>query len=170
MTNRSSASPFSHILITAPREEISDVYLTLCLSIKRSVPSLRDVVFLCVADPAGYRIGSGGGTLNALHYLQQKCGIHEIARARVAIIHSGGDSRRAPLHSVCGKAWASINSTQSDCLLSAPLALMIVELNAFCCGLQPGSVVVASSDVLLDIARVSNLSHLNLCYLNLILT
>ena len=29
--------------------------------------------------------------------------------SHVAIIHSGGDSRRSPLHSVSGKAWSSLN-------------------------------------------------------------
>ena len=65
---------------------------------------------LVVSDPDGHRIGSGGGTLNALDCLRTQIGVLELNKARILIIHSGGDSRRAPLHSISGKAWASINT------------------------------------------------------------
>lgn len=144
---------FTHVIITAPRESIAEVYLTLCNSIHDSIPAFQNIKFICVADPAGVRIGSGGGTLNSIDYALKYCG--NVNESKIAIIHSGGDSRRAPLHSVCGKAWASINSPQNDCLLATPLALIIRELNHICINIPLGSVVVASSDVLLDITRVS---------------
>jgi hypothetical protein len=119
---------------------------------------------MCVADPSGVRVGSGGGTLNALQYLEDSIGRHKLLASRVAIIHSGGDSRRAPLHSVCGKAWASINAVlpngdvevgDAKSVLATPIALLMQELCLFCRRASDSIVVIASNDVLLDIVKVT---------------
>lgn len=62
----------------------------------------------------------------------------------MAIIHSGGDSRRSPLQSVCGKAWSSLNCGMVSgdegldeeggggageiCLHASPLTVLLREL------------------------------------------
>ena len=78
---------------------------------------------ITVSDPVGVRIGSGGGSLNALERLRSVIGTAALEEAKVLIIHSGGDSRRAPHHSVSGKAWASVNSND----ITSPIALLIEE-------------------------------------------
>lgn len=107
--------------------------------------------------------------------------------SNVAIIHSGGDSRRSPLQSISGKAWSSLNCAWSSnkqegqregerednegdsgevSLYSSPLTVLLSELSDLIARLPPpspsvgpccGSVVVASSDVLvsLEIPKVS---------------
>ena len=152
---------FTHLLVTAPREEIALTYQKQLEALQAKLPFLRCKI-LCVADPAGVRIGSGGGTLNALHHLDACIGREALLSAKIAIIHSGGDSRRAPLHTVCGKAWASINAMQGEdeSLVATPLTLLVEELSIFCASvLHPkrseGCVVVASSDVMLDIVPTS---------------
>ena len=120
---------------------------------------LHSTDILVVADPAGVRIGSGGGTLNAIQHFVDKYGMEAVGRSKIAIVHSGGDSRRAPLHSVCGKAWASINSVSGDDYLCSPMAFLLLELDKFCVNLGMGSLVIASSDVLLDICEVICVIH-----------
>lgn len=104
----------------------------------------------CVSDPNGKRVGSGGGTLNALHYVQLQLGHGALQTERILMIHSGGDSQRAPTCSVHGKAWLSLNSLLNKEVVASPLGLLITELSRFCAALTPGALVVASSDVLLD--------------------
>jgi hypothetical protein len=144
---------FNHLIITAPSESIANVYKLQSESLYKELPCLTNVKIHCVADPKGVRIGSGGGTLNALDYLISNIGIDKVKESKVLIIHSGGDSRRSPLHSVCGKAWSSINSTihQYSNSFSTPMALLIKELSEFCINIDIGAVVIASSDVMLDI-------------------
>ena len=132
---------FTHVVITAPSREAIECYQEQL----RGLQLECDVI--CCADPDGCRIGSGGGTLNALDNLDQLIGREKLLQSRVLVVHSGGDSRRAPLHSVCGKAWATINSTP----IKTPMELLVEEISAFCKLIPAGSVVVASSDVLLDI-------------------
>jgi fucokinase len=148
---------FTHLIVTAPTVAIAATYTTLCNDLQERLSELRHTKVIVVADPVGVRVGSGGGTLNALqHFLSLHGGVDGgLARAKIAIIHSGGDSRRAPLHSVCGKAWANINCiADSSGMLGSPMALLVKELTSFCEHLQEGSIVIASSDVLLDIAKV----------------
>ena len=176
---------FTHLIVTAPTERIALVYSQLLEDLKAGDAScarhLQGTSLHCVADPTGVRIGSGGGTLNALDHLEGRIGRTGMLAARVLVIHSGGDSRRAPLHSVCGKAWASVNCGLGEGLseglsdnadasdgygaglaVSSPMALLVAELSSFCfevCRVGGegegeevgGYVVVASSDVLLDI-------------------
>ena len=147
---------FTHVIITAPSPDLAAVYQSQIEFIRSELPCLHNSHLLCVADPCGVRIGSGGGTLNALHHLDLIIGRKALSEAKVAIIHSGGDSKRAPFHTVCGKAWASINAVQSDRLLATPLSMLIAELSMFCRNILSssyplGSIVVASSDVMLDI-------------------
>jgi hypothetical protein len=48
-----------------------------------------------LADPDGARIGSGGATIAALHFIREREGRDPMKGRRALIIHSGGDSRRS---------------------------------------------------------------------------
>ena len=83
---------------------------------KRSLPAHTKTI--AVADPAGRRIGSGGGTLNALKAAHDLLGDAWLDDRLILIIHSGGDSQRAPSQSVCGKAWSLLPTVPPKaCLL-----------------------------------------------------
>lgn len=143
---------FSRIVITAPSEKIAEVYRLQLAALKSTLSFLRNSNIYCVSDPRGFRVGSGGGTLNALDFLIYSEEVDPcLENEKILIIHSGGDSRRAPLYSLCGKAWTTVNSTIEDSIIGNPLALLIKELSIFCTTIQSCSLVVASSDVLLDI-------------------
>ena len=111
-------------------------------------------------------------------------------QSRILVIHSGGDSQRSPLQSVCGKAWCALSSSSSSSshflgaldasptvsvhpsqLLTPPRTPVELLLGTLCRlsggpgeGLQRGSSVVACSDVLLLVPpdlRLSFLSSVN---------
>ena len=139
------------MIVTAPTSHIATVYQKELNSLKITLPSLRTCVDIrCVSDPSGRRVGSGGGTLNAIDVAVKAYGTEFMKSSRTLIIHSGGDSKRAPFHSVCGKAWTSINSRIGR-TLATPLAILIEELSTLVPLIPTGSVTVASCDVLLDL-------------------
>lgn len=148
---------FTVVVMTAPTEWIANTYLQQLSDLKRSLPCLSSCRHIfCVSDPKGERVGSGGGTLNALNHVQSLLGETLLSTEKILMIHSGGDSRRAPTCSVIGKAWSSLNASLSSVTAVCPLGLLIEELNAFCASLAEGSLVVASSDVLLDIYKLGD--------------
>ena len=149
----STTCVFSHIILTAPSSAIADVYCNQLKIAKESVPFLRNSSVSCVADPDGFRVGSGGGTLNALQYLLKHNDI-VLLQSRVLIIHSGGESRRAPLYSLIGKAWTTLNCCVEGGVIASPLMLLIREISNFSVNIPCGSIVIGSSDVMLDIANV----------------
>jgi fucokinase len=115
------------------------------------------VQVLVVSDPAGARVGSGGGTLNALAQLSQlNEGSWCLADHCTLMIHSGGDSQRSPTQSVCGKAWSSLNSVSSSAASSrtaqranTPLDLLLQHFYTLFAQLRQGSLVIACCDVML---------------------
>ncbi|CAN0264475.1 unnamed protein product, partial [Ectocarpus fasciculatus] len=62
------ASPFDCLAITAPNPRASKAYLDeLVHRVGVSgIEGTKEVLILAVSDPEGVRIGSGGGTLNAV--------------------------------------------------------------------------------------------------------
>lgn len=65
--------------------------------------------FAVVTDYKGERIGSGGATLNVIRHLCETDGngIGELDK-KILVIHSGGDSKRIPQYSACGKLFAPV--------------------------------------------------------------
>lgn len=70
------------------------------------LPVLEGVLFLLILS------SSGGATFNAIvaacEHLSARAGFASVspdilANSKIVIIHSGGDSRRSPLQSLCGK-------------------------------------------------------------------
>lgn len=153
------SSTFDIVVVTAPTKAQCEIYFTLCNHIKSSNIQFHHTSFFCVNDPLNCRVGSGGGTINAIDYLNRKLPLGTLNLQRILIIHSGGDSRRSPLHSICGKAWATLNCSVDKSFAASPLRLLLVEFDLFFSKLSRGAVVVASSDVLLDIHKVCDYLH-----------
>ena len=106
------------------------------LQLKQEAGELPKVPFLCVADPPGPRVGSGGSTLHILALLESKypgmldkwkvqATAHKIVKKskfpesfsnvpKVLILHAGGYSKRLPSHSCSGKIFRCLHLTL-DC-------------------------------------------------------
>ncbi|MGA2131094.1 MAG: L-fucokinase [Bryobacteraceae bacterium] len=105
---------------------------------------------LVLADAGGRRIGSGGSTVQCLLEVLQREGAsaqpaeEALRRLRILIVHAGGDSRRLPAYSMCGKIFVPLpdGSTLFDRLVPVFLALPEGAGGA-------GQVVVAAGDALI---------------------
>lgn len=167
---------FDAVVVTAPNERSARAYaVELAARIPRRYCRRRDggeVLVLAASDPAGARVGSGGGTLNALSELRAAlrsgASSRDLGDVAVLMVHSGGDSQRSPTNSVCGKAWSALNSSSSagpdkddadadadegESIINTPLDLLMEQLLPLFHDVPKGSMVVASSDVLLILPR-----------------
>lgn len=70
--------------------------------------------FAVVPDYMDQRIGSGGATLNVIRHLVEKEGYEKFFNKKILVIHSGGDSKRIPQYSVCGKLFAPVPRVLPD--------------------------------------------------------
>ncbi|XP_067134863.1 fucose-1-phosphate guanylyltransferase-like [Centruroides vittatus] len=66
-----------------------------------------DVPYHVIADPPGFKIGSGGSTLIALQNLLTIYG-EKLFAFKILLIHAGGRSQRIPCHSILGKLFVSL--------------------------------------------------------------
>ncbi|HJA91994.1 MAG TPA: bifunctional fucokinase/L-fucose-1-P-guanylyltransferase [Candidatus Eisenbergiella merdipullorum] len=70
--------------------------------------------YAVLPDPEGKRVGSGGATLHVLDYIAKreqaegKTGKNPFQGLRILVIHSGGDSKRVPQYSACGKLFSPV--------------------------------------------------------------
>ena len=153
--------PFDAIVITSASPVQAEAY-TLELELRRRLGLIPEsTVVLAVPDPAGYRVGSGGATLNALAVVSQRlcyaAGYSELnprflRSKRILIMHSGGDSQRIPIFSVRGKAFSSLPSTdEAEQHVSAPIDFLMRQLSTiFAAPSAPeGGTVITATDVLL---------------------
>jgi len=66
-------------------------------------------IWFCDSDPAGHKVGSGGGTAHILWSAYQKSGFNGpfntwLESGQRLVIHSGGESRRLPAYAPYGKS------------------------------------------------------------------
>jgi fucokinase len=153
---------WDYLIVTASNETQAENYEHK-LAIRQKLgllPYVRNVIV--VADPDGKRIGSGGSTicclLEVLNREMLKGSSHKdieackkiLEKLRILIIHAGGDSRRLPVYSSCGKIFFPVPG-ESDCCL--PLTLFDRQLPTYlklpATAPDNGQIVIASGDVLL---------------------
>ncbi len=107
--------------------------------------------YLVLADPDGKRVGSGGATLNVLKVLAQQYGDGSAAvfkGKKILVIHSGGDSKRVPQYSVCGKLFSPVPRQLPDGRPSTLFDEFMIAMSAVAGRIEEGMLVL-SGDVLL---------------------
>lgn len=110
--------------------------------------------YLAVADPDGMRVGSGGACLNVLREIakceeQRGAETNELFEGlRILCIHSGGDSKRIPQYSVCGKLFAPIPRRLPDGLSATLFDEIMLTVSVFPEKMKEG-MLTWSGDVLL---------------------
>ncbi len=62
--------------------------------------------YAVIPDLNGRRVGSGGATLSCVKYVADREGT--FAGKKILVIHSGGDSKRVPQYSACGKLFSPV--------------------------------------------------------------
>ena len=102
------ADRWDWIVLTAANERQAQAY-RIQIDIRQKQKRLpKGTRFLVVTDYQEKRIGSGGATLNVLRVLSENDGIDRILNEKILVIHSGGDSKRIPQYSACGKLFAPV--------------------------------------------------------------
>jgi galactokinase/mevalonate kinase-like predicted kinase len=153
---------WDYLIVTASNETQAKSYERK-LSIRQELgllPYVREVIV--IADPDGKRIGSGGSTIYCLlemlnREMQQGRDLTDIEasqsileKLRILIVHAGGDSRRLPVYSPCGKIFIPVPGQSDRCL---PLTLfdrqLLTYLKLPATETGASQVVITSGDVLL---------------------
>ena len=104
--------------------------------------------YAVLPDPDGKRVGSGGATFNVLRYIKQHTSNDSFAGKRILVIHSGGDSKRVPQYSACGKLFSPVPRTLPDGRRSTLFDEFIIATSNIPSRLKDGMLVL-SGDVLL---------------------
>ena len=106
---KKSFPKWDYIVLTASNEEQGKAFQKQ-IEYRSEKGVLPDATkFLVIPDPDGKRIGSGGATLHVLRTLSEREGfLGDFHGKRILVIHSGGDSKRVPQYSVCGKLFSPV--------------------------------------------------------------
>lgn len=142
---------WDYVILTASNEAQAEVYREqIGYRLREGYLSER-TRYAVLPDPEGRRVGSGGATLNVLRYVAETAGPTEndpFAGKRVLVIHSGGDSKRVPQYSVCGKLFSPVPRKLPDGRNSTLFDEFIISMAGVAGRLKEGMLVL-SGDVLL---------------------
>ena len=106
----------------------------------------KSIHYAVLPDPDGKRVGSGGATLNVLHYVYQDAGSFD--DKRILVIHSGGDSKRVPQYSACGKLFSPVPRLLPNGRRSTLFDEFMISMCGVAARIRAG-MLVCSGDVLL---------------------
>ena len=144
---------FSHCVLTASDEPQARAFRSLLDRRIRAGLYPREISFHVYPDPPG-RVGSGGGTLWALHRLYEELGLDprknlgQADAPSVLLLHAAGESRRLPVFAPEGKLFAPVPVPSSSVIPPVVLDLQLSLYLRF--PWKPGQVVVGSGDVIID--------------------
>lgn len=144
--HRADFPVWDYIILTASNEAQANAYRQQ-IAIRRAKNLLPERTHYAVLpDPDGLRVGSGGATLNALRYVCTQEGT--FAGKRILCIHSGGDSKRVPQYSACGKLFSPVPRELPNGRRSTLFDEFIIGMSGVPSRIRDGMLVL-SGDVLL---------------------
>lgn len=143
---------WDYVILTASNEAQAAVYREqIAYRLKQGYLS-EHTQYEVLSDPEGKRVGSGGATLNVLRFVaenvQGEASANPFAGKRILVIHSGGDSKRVPQYSVCGKLFSPVPRKLPDGRNSTLFDEFIISMAGVAGRLKEGMLVL-SGDVLL---------------------
>lgn len=106
----------------------------------------KSIHYAVLPDPDGKRVGSGGATLNVLRYIYEDAGSFD--DKRILVIHSGGDSKRVPQYSACGKLFSPVPRLLPNGRRSTLFDEFMISMCGVAARIRTG-MLVCSGDVLL---------------------
>ncbi len=137
---------WDYILLTASNEAQAKAYelqIHHRLS-NHQIPSRTH--YAVIPDLNGQRIGSGGATLSCIKYVAEHAG--SFAGKKILVIHSGGDSKRVPQYSACGKLFSPVPRLLPDGRRSTLFDEFMIGMSTVASRISEG-MLVCSGDVLL---------------------
>ena len=97
---------WDYVILTASNEAQAQAYRAQIDYRLKNGMLPQSTHYAVLPDPDGRRVGSGGATLNVLRYVYGQAG--SFSDQRILVIHSGGDSKRIPQYSACGKLFSPV--------------------------------------------------------------
>ena len=149
---------FWDLVVISAGDESQEEWYKAQLELKRESGDLPKVPYLCIADPPGPRIGSGGSTLHILTRLKKDFGV-EMDSWRILIIHAGGYSKRLPSHSCSGKIFSPLPIHTGKGGPYQMLDLKLAMYLPFMEIMEPGVFITASDDI--EVYNIDNLNYKN---------
>ena len=146
-----SGRGWDYIVLTASNEAQAEGYRREIAYRKESGFLPEGCEYIVLADPEGKRVGSGGATFNVLMHLActYSDGRADVFHdSRILVIHSGGDSKRIPQYSVCGKLFSPVPRVLPDGRASTLFDEFMISMSAVAGRFREGMLVL-SGDVLL---------------------
>lgn len=142
---------WDYVILTASNEEQAEAYRQQILYRQELGALSTKTEYVVLSDPDGKRVGSGGATLNVLKYIAEQDNSNDenhFRNKRILVIHSGGDSKRVPQYSACGKLFSPVPRQLPNGRPSTLFGEIIIGMSAVAGRISEGMLVL-SGDVLL---------------------
>lgn len=143
---------WDYLILTASNEEQADTYREQ-INYRLAHGLLpAGIHYAVIPDQGGKRMGSGGATFNVIRYIAQQepdADAKELFyNRRILVIHSGGDSRRVPQYSACGKLFSPVPRQLPNGYASTLFDEFVIGMSGVPSRIPEGMMVL-SGDVLL---------------------
>ena len=139
---------WDYIILTASNEDQAEAYRREIDYRLENGLLPKKTKYAVLPDPDGKRVGSGGATFNVLKYLVELEGTEDVLKKRILVIHSGGDSKRVPQYSACGKLFSPVPRELPNGKASTLFDEFMIA-TAGIPGRMQGGMLVMSGDVLI---------------------
>jgi len=139
---------WDYVVLTASNEAQANIYNEQ-IAHRINLGALpKKTKYAVIPDPDGKRCGSGGATLAVLKYIAEQEQSSDLSALRILCIHSGGDSKRVPQYSTCGKIFSPVPRMLPDGRGSTLFDEFIIGTSGIPSRIASG-LLVCSGDVLL---------------------
>lgn len=146
--NSSAYAVWDYVVLTASNEKQANGY-RLQIEKRLSEGQLPEKTkYLVIPDPEGKRVGSGGATFGVLKSVYEDMDEDSFAGKKILVIHSGGDSKRIPQYSACGKLFSPVPRILPNGKRSTLFDEFMISLSGVPMRIKDGMLVL-SGDVLL---------------------
>ena len=140
---------WDYVILTASNEEQAAAYQAQIDARLEAGRLPAETVYRVLPDPDGKRVGSGGATFHVMKYLSEQGEGEDFFRGkRILVIHSGGDSKRVPQYSACGKLFSPVPRELPDGRRSTLFDEFMIGMAGMPARFREGMLVL-SGDVLL---------------------
>lgn len=137
---------WDYVILTASNEAQAEAYR---IQIEHRLENGKlpaSTHYAVVPDPDGKRVGSGGATFAVMKYIMER--EKSFTGKKILVIHSGGDSKRVPQYSACGKLFSPVPRMLPDGRRSTLFDEFIIGMSGVPARISDG-MLVCSGDVLL---------------------
>lgn len=139
---------WDYVILTASNESQANTYQEQIEYRLHQGKLPKQTVYAVIPDPEGKRVGSGGATFNVMKYVMEHSGCDNFTGMKILVIHSGGDSKRVPQYSACGKLFSPVPRELPDGRRSTLFDEFIISMTGVPSRITDG-MLVCSGDVLL---------------------